>query len=121
MILNSLIPLVRFWGRMPKGWSKLFAHFLNNVTGPFNWINALGARMGGRLYHGEVLGKKFDKVYSASLRKLNSVKEGDWPRGMYFPRKWDALFGEYMTLEDVFRYPVIHFRFHVAQISRKYP
>jgi hypothetical protein len=37
---------------------------------------------------------------------------------MYFPHKWDPNFKEFMTLEDQFRYPVAHFKFHLGQIAK---
>jgi hypothetical protein len=118
MILSSLIPLVRFFGRLPRSYSKLFARILNGLTGFFNWINGLGARGGGRIYRGERISKKFNKVIFSLLRRLDAIPEKEWQRGMYYPTRWDALFKEYMTLEDVFLYPVIHFKFHLKQISK---
>jgi hypothetical protein len=118
MILNSLIPIVRFWGRLPKNYSKVFSRILNNLTRLFNWINAIGARFGGRIYSGKRIGNKFDKVYFSLLKRLNSIREDEWQRGMYYPVRWDALFKEYMTLEDVFHYPMIHFKFHLSQIPK---
>ncbi len=117
MLLASLIPMVLFWGRLPKGYSKIFAWILNSFTGFFNWINALGARGGGRIYRKEGIGTKFDKIHFFLLRRLSSIREHEWQRGMYYPAKWDALFSEYMTLEDIFHYPVKHFKFHLNQIS----
>lgn len=118
MIGSALLPLVRFWARLPKGFSKVFAWMLNALTGPFNWINGIGARGGGNVFRGKRLEAKFDKVQASMLRKLNSVKDYEWRRGMYFPEKWDGLFKKYMTLEDVLRFPVVHFRFHLDQIAR---
>lgn len=50
MILSALIPLVKFFGHLPKSYSRLFARVLNSMTWFFNWINAIGARGGGRFY-----------------------------------------------------------------------
>ncbi len=118
MILSSLAPMARFWGRLPPSYSKAFAAVLNAFTGLFNWTNAFGARTGGRAFRGKNIGRRYDRTYASLMRKLNSAPSYDWHRGMYYPTKWDSLFKEYMTLEDVLRYPVIHFRFHRAQISR---
>lgn len=117
VILSSLVPLVRFLGRLPPGWSRALAGVLNAFTGFFNWINALGARVGGRAFRGRNVGSKYDRTYAALMKKLDAVRPDEWHRGMYYPTRWDSLFKEYMTLEDVFRYPVIHFRFHKGQIS----
>ena len=118
MILSSLIPLVRLFGRLPRSYSKLFTRILNGLTGFFNWINSLGARGGGRIYRGERISKEFNKIIFSLLRRLDDIPEKEWQRGMYYPTRWDALFKEYMTLEDVFFYPVIHFKFHLKQISK---
>lgn len=50
IILNVLLPMARVWGRLPKGSSKPFAGLLNAFTRPFNWVNALGARMQGKVF-----------------------------------------------------------------------
>ena len=118
IVVSALIPMVRVWARLPRGFSKVFAWILNGLAGPFNWINGIGARGGSKFFRKKRLGPKFDKVYASMLRKLNSVGDDEWRRGMYFPEKWDGLFKKYMTLEDVLRFPVVHFRFHLDQIAR---
>ena len=35
---------------------------------------------------------------------------------MYYPTRWDPNFEEFMTLEHLIRYPVVHLRFHRKQI-----
>ncbi len=118
IILMALMPMARLWGRLPKGSSKWFAWLLNAVTGPFNWFNALGARMQGRVFTSERVGKIYDRVYFSLLKQAASIKDDEWERGMYYPRKWDSNFDEFMTLEKLFHYPVIHFNFHLNQIAR---
>jgi len=56
-------------------------------------------------------------VYASLLKKAASIKDGEWERGMYYPTRWDANFSEFMTLEKLFHYPVIHFNFHRDQIA----
>lgn len=117
MILNVLLPMARLWGRLPKGSSKPFAWLLNIATGPFNWINALGARGQGKFFTRQRIGKIYDQAYFSLLRKIDSIHADEWQRGMYYPMKWDANFDEFMTLEKLFHYPVIHFNFHLTQIA----
>ena len=38
-------------------------------------------------------------------------------RGMHFPTQWDSFVNDYMTLEDVYRYPGQHFDFHQTQLT----
>lgn len=113
-----LMPMTRLWGRLPKSSSKWFAWLLNAGTVPFNWVNALGARMQGRFFTYKRIGKLFDWVMHSLLKQVDSIQDDEWDRGMYYPVKWDSNFDEFMTLEKLFRYPVIHFKFHLNQISR---
>jgi hypothetical protein len=118
IIINVLLPLVRLWGKMPKGSSRWFAWLLNAFTGAFNWFNALGARGQGKVFTHQRIGEIYDRAHLSLLKKIDSIQNDEWERGMYFPTKWDSNFDEFMTLEKVFHYPVTHFNFHLAQISR---
>ena len=117
IIANVLLPLARVWGRLPKGSSKWFAWLLNAITRPFNWINALGARGQGRVFTRNRVSRIFDSAYNSLLKQITSIHEDEWERGMYYPTKWDPNFSEFMTVEKLFHYPVIHFRFHLTQIQ----
>jgi hypothetical protein len=77
----------------------------------------LGAKGQGRLFTYQRLGKIYDRVYFSLLRKINSVKDDEWEHGMYYPTKWDPNFSEFMTLEKLFRYPILHFNLHFEQLS----
>jgi hypothetical protein len=118
IIVNVLFPMARLWGRLPKGSSKWFAWLLNAFTGPFNWANALGARGQGKVFTHERIGNIYDRVHASLLKKVHSIKDDEWERGMYYPAKWDPNFEEFMTLEKLFRYPIKHFHFHLDQIAR---
>jgi len=117
IIVNVLLPMARVWGRLPKGSSKWFAWLLNIFTGPFNWFNALGARGQGRVFTHQRIGKIYDHAHDSLLKKINSIQDNEWENGMYYPTKWDPNFDEFMTLEKLFYYPVIHFNFHLTQIA----
>jgi DinB family protein len=118
MILNVLLPMARLWGRLPKSSSKPFAWLLNAITGPFNWFNALGARMQGTVFTYKRLGKLYDRVHRSLVKQVDSIKDDEWQRGMYYPTRWDSNFSEFMTLEKLLYYPVVHFNFHLDQIAR---
>lgn len=119
VVINVLLPMARLWGKLPKGSSKWFAWLLNSSTGIFNWFNMLGARGQGKVFTPRRIGKIYDRIYYSLLRKGNSIKDEEWERGMYYPTKWDSNFDEFMTIEKLFHYPVIHFNFHLKQITRK--
>jgi hypothetical protein len=116
-LLPSLIPLVRVFGRLPPSVSKAFALLLNVSTVPFNWMNALGPRMGARVFTRTALSKVFDWVIGRIIRRLNAIPEHELQRGMYFPYKWDPLFQEYMRLQDTLRFPIQHFNAHLQHIA----
>ncbi|MEO5887097.1 MAG: DinB family protein [Anaerolineales bacterium] len=118
IVINVLLPMARLWGPLPRGSSKWFAWLLNSVTGPFNWVNALGARFQGRVFNYGRVGRVYDWVHASLLKQVESIKDDEWQLGMYYPTQWDANFDEFMTLEKLFHYPVIHFNFHLNQIAR---
>lgn len=117
IILYSLIPLTRIFGKLPKSFSKVFAALLNLSTPLFNWMNALGARGGGTIFNQSKTSKRFNKTYDALIRKLNSINDDEWNKGMHYPTKWDSLFDDYMTLEKLFYFPLKHFKYHLKQIN----
>lgn len=117
IVLNVLLPIARIWGRLPEGFSRPFARLLNAATVPFHWFNERGARIQGRVFTRKRIGRLYDRVHASLLNKAGSVKDEEWGRGMYYPTRWDPNFSEFMTLDKLFRYPVIHFRFHFSQIS----
>jgi len=92
IILSTLINLVLFLARLPKSFSKPFAGFLNFFTDPFEWIDVIGPHAGAKIVSYRSIGRKYDRVHFSILRKLDSIKEDDWKKGMYFPIKWDILF-----------------------------
>jgi hypothetical protein len=117
-LLPSLIVIVLVFGRLPDVYSRRFAALLDAVTAPFNAINALGPQGGGRILGRQALGRIFDAVYVLIVKLLSSVPDDDLRRGMHYPTRWDPLFRDYMTLAEIFRFPMVHFYFHVNQISR---
>ncbi|MDQ2691398.1 MAG: DinB family protein [Chloroflexota bacterium] len=118
IITDVTLSLTRLWGRLPKGSSRWFALLLNALTGPFNWVNALGARGQGKVFIQQGIGDIYDRVHVSLLTKIESITDGEWERGMYYPTKWDPNFEEFMTLEKLCQYPVKHFNFHLQQIAR---
>jgi hypothetical protein len=118
ILMVTLLPLTRLWGWLPKESSRPFAWLLNAFTGPFNRINALGARGQGRVFTYRRLDRLYDYLHFSLLKQLDSIKDEEWQRGMYYPTQWDSNFDEFMTIEKLFHYTVTHFDFHLAQIAR---
>ena len=118
VILSALLPMTRLWGYLPKWTSKPFAALLDAGTGLFNRINALGARMQAHVFTCQRIGRLYDQVYFSLIRQIGTIKDAEWQRGMYYPTRWDPNFREFMTVEELFRYAIKHFDFHLGQIAR---
>lgn len=118
MLIPPLFSLIRFWSRRSRRASRSFAAALDSATPLFHWVNARGPRGAARVFGPERLGRKYERVHAAILRKLDTVRDDEWDAGMYYPRRWDPTFGEFMTFAELFRYPVAHFRGHLRHLSR---
>jgi hypothetical protein len=105
------------WGRLPKRSSKAFAWLLNTSARPFNWFNAPGARMQGRVFTHRRIGRLYDWVHGSLFKQVESIRDDEWAHGMYYPARWDSSFDEFMTVEKLFHSPVAHFDFHLKQIA----
>jgi DinB family protein len=117
MVVLALLPLVRLFGRLPRGGSRAWARLLDLSTRFFDVINYLGAVGGARVYNHRRVGAKLDRTVAALRRRLDAEREAELGREMYFPTRWDPFFKDVMTLADVYHYPTRHFDFHRAQLT----
>jgi hypothetical protein len=117
LIVVRLLVLVRIFGRLPDGVSRVFAGLLEASTRPFHTINYLGSLVGPRMLGYAGLGRRFDRVVAKLLRHLDHESDSELGRGMHYPTSWDRYFKAYMTLADVYRYPTQHFEHHSRQLT----
>ena len=117
MIVQRLLILMKLFSRLPDRVGRVFARLLNAATKPFDVINYYGSCAAALVYNHRRMGAKMDRVIAALQRKLAREPEGAFHRGMQFPTRWDPFFKDYMTLEDVYRYPGQHFDFHKHQLA----
>ena len=116
MVVQRLLVLVRVFSRLPDAASRVFARILNAATSPFDVINYYGSCAGALVYNRHRMGAKMDRVIASLQRKLVRESDDSLRRGgMHFPTRWDPFFKDYMTLEDVYRYPGKHSDFHKRQ------
>lgn len=115
-LILPLWRIMQFFGRLPPSWSKMFAEVLSLSTPIFNWVNALGPRVGARLFRPDALPRKFDRVHSNILQRLASLNEDELRRGMHVPTRWDPTFTPFMTIEDLPRWARLHSRHHQGQL-----
>jgi hypothetical protein len=117
LIVLRLLPLVRFFGRLPDRYSRGFARALNSATRPFHVVNYLGSCGGALVFHGPRLLRLFDRVVESLHRHLDRETEACLTRVMHSPVDWDPFFQDVMTLLDVYHYGTEHFDFHSRQLT----
>ena len=117
MIVQRLLLLVRVMGRLPDRVSRIYARVLDAGTRPFDLINYYGSCAAATVYNRHRMGAKMDRVIASLQRSLARSTDEALRRGMHFPTRWDPFFNDYMTLEDVYRYPGQHFDFHQGQLT----
>uniref|UniRef100_A0AAU2UVN4 DinB family protein n=1 Tax=Streptomyces sp. NBC_00003 TaxID=2903608 RepID=A0AAU2UVN4_9ACTN len=117
MITAALLPLMRLFGRLPRGVGKGYARLLDATTRPFDAINYLGPCAAIHIYGHRRMAAKFDRVIASLLRRLDEETPADLARGMHYPVRWDPFFKDYVTLADIYRYPTQHYNFHRRQLT----
>jgi hypothetical protein len=118
ILVPILAPLLRAFARLSPQWSRRFASVLEASTTLFDLANGLGPRVGGRVFYGRHLRLQYDRTHRAILGIIDSTPAADWSLGMHYPKRWEPLFSDWMTLEDLVRYPSRHFWFHADQLAR---
>src|ERR1700756_4000750 len=116
MVVRRLLPLVRFFSPLTGPGSHVYARILDTAARPFHAINYYGPCVAALVYNRRRMGTKLDRVIASLQRKLAAERHDAFHRGMHFPTRWDPFFNDYMTLEDVYRYPGQHFDFHAGQL-----
>ena len=121
MAVQRLLVLVRVFSRLPYSVSRIYAGILDAATTPFHAVNYYGSCAAALVYNRHRMGAKLDRVIASLQRTLAREGDADFARGMHYPPRWDPFFEEYMTLEDVYRYPGRHFDFHARQLNLNVP
>ncbi|WP_053723241.1 DinB family protein [Saccharothrix sp. NRRL B-16348] len=117
LIIRALLTLARLVDRLPTGMSRTFARLLNAATAPFDAVNFAGSWLGGSTLGRRQLAALCDRTIAALHRRLDRETDTDLARGMHYPTRWDPFFQDFMTLADIYRFPVRHFDFHRRQLT----
>lgn len=117
MIVRALLPLVRFFGRLPGRAGRIFAGLLNGSTRPFHLVNYLGSCGGASVFNRRRMGPKLDHVIASLHRSLDAEPEERLRRAMHFPPRWDPYFKATMTVAEVYQYATQHFDHHRRQLT----
>lgn len=117
LIVRRLLRLVRLVARLPAPVGRRFAALLDAGRRPFHVINYLGACGGALVFNRMRMGWLCDRTIDGLVESLGREPEERLQRGMPFPTSWDPYFSGFMTLEEVYRYPVLHYQHHRAQLT----
>jgi hypothetical protein len=117
LLVRRLLPLVRLMGRLPAPVGRAFARVLDTAAAPFHVVNYLGSCAGASVFNARRMGRLCDRTVAALIAALARESEPMLARGMPFPVRWDPYFTSFMTLESVYRYPVLHYRHHRDQLT----
>ena len=121
IIVRALLPLMGLFGRLPAGFSHVYARLLNAATRPFDLVNYLGPCAAVHIYGHQRMAAKLDRVLAGLRNRVDSATTADLARGMHYPTRWDPFFTGYMTLADLYRYPTRHYDFHRRQLTLTIP
>ena len=117
MVVQRLLLLLRLFDRLPDSVGRGYARILNATTPAFDVLNYHGSRFAARIYNRKRMAAKLDRVIKSLQRSLRRAPEDAFRRGMHCPDDWDPYFRDYMTLEDVYRYPGQHYDHHRRQLT----
>ncbi|WP_020660046.1 DinB family protein [Amycolatopsis benzoatilytica] len=117
LIVRALRNLVRFFGRLPDSASRRFAWLLDVASAPFDVVNFAGSWLAGTILPRRWMLALFDRTIAALHRRIDAESDADLARGMAYPTRWDPCFREYMTLADIYRFPVQHYDVHRRQLT----
>jgi hypothetical protein len=117
LIVRRLLPIVRFFDRLPDWASRSFAAVLNAGTRPFHLVNYLGSWAGGTVLGPIRTERLLKRIIEGLHRELDGENESSLGRAMHFPVGWDPYFKDTMSLADVYHYGTQHFDHHRAQLT----
>jgi DinB superfamily len=121
LIMRALLALARIMARLPDGVGRGWARVLNAGTKPFDVVNFAGSWLGGNAMPRKAMVSLCDRTIAALHRRLDRERNSSFAKGMPYPTRWDPCFREFMTVADLYRFPVQHFDFHAEQLSLTRP
>ena len=117
LIVRRLLPLVRLVSVLPAWVGRGFARLLDAGRVPFHFVNYAGPCGGALVFNHARMGWLCDRTIDHLVASLKDEPEQRLSRGMPFPTSWDPYFAPFMSLADVYAYPVLHYAHHRAQLT----
>ena len=117
LLVRSLLPLVKGFGRLPDAVSRAFAAALNAATRPFHVVNYLSALPGSWILSGRAMARLMDRTTGHLRGRLAREPESTLALTMHFPTGWDPYFTDVMSVADVYDYATRHYDHHRRQLT----
>ncbi|MEU0878146.1 DinB family protein [Lentzea sp. NPDC005914] len=117
LIMRALVALTKLVSLLPAWFGRGWARLLNAATMPFDAVNFLGSWLGGSVMPRRAMVVLCDRTVASLHRRLDRENSATLAKGMPYPTRWDPFFREFMTVADLYRFPVRHFDFHRRQLS----
>ena len=117
LVVRRLLPLVRLLSVLPPWVGRGFAWLLEAGRVPFHWVNYVGSCGGALVFNQARMGWLCDRTIDRLVVGLEREPEEQLHRGMPFPTSWDPNFQPFMTLAEVYAYPVLHYAHHRTQLT----
>lgn len=117
LVVRSLLPIVRGFGRLPPRHSRRFAAALHAARRPFHLINYLGSVAGGQILTPRAMVALLNWTIGALQRSLQKEDATGLARVMHFPASWDPYFQDTMSVLDVYHFGTQHFGHHQHQLT----
>lgn len=117
LIMRALMGLARIVARLPGWVGHAWVRLLNAGAKPFDAVNFAGSWLGGSVMPRGAMIVLCDRTIAKLHRRLDRESDSGLAKGMPYPTTWDPFFREFMTVADLYRFPVRHFDFHRDQLS----
>ena len=79
MVVRALLGLVRTFGGLPDGFSRVFAGALDAGTRPFHVVNYLGSCGGALVFRGGRLTRRLDRTVASCTDTWTGRPTSHWP------------------------------------------
>jgi hypothetical protein len=117
LVVRTLLPLVRGFGRLPISSSQRFSAVLHALRWPYHLINYVGSCVGGAVLSPQGMARLLDRSVATLRRGLESESTTSLAARMAFPVSWDPYFTDTMTVLDVYHFGTQHFVHHRHQLT----
>lgn len=117
LVVRSLLPLVRAFGRLPISCSRRFSAVLHALRMPYHLVNYAGSYVGGAVLRPQRMARLLDRSVAVLRQRLEGESTTSLAARMAFPVSWDPYFADTMTVLDVYHFGTQHFDHHRQQLT----